>query len=130
MNRILCAFPLLFLAIIVARADNAIIGTVSLTVDGEEQTWYVLESPADSLPSALWLAMGPDKGAIAVTAFDSFRLDEGPGEIRLTKIDANHNGPSAFSGTFSGVMRRGSGETITIENGRFEIEKAQNFERP
>jgi hypothetical protein len=180
------------LAVSAAWGDNEIVGEVELTVDGEVQTWYVLEPDGDMLPNALWLAMGPDKAALSITAYrdpdidfirheatgsplpagdaaalvfsvafppdaaeyayelpteisegpatimmlanwsnplDSYLLDDGPGEIRLTHIDATTNGLSAFSGTFHGVMRRGSGESKTIEDGRFEIRGAQYFER-
>lgn len=180
------------LAVSAALADNEIVGEVELTVDGEAQTWYVLEPDGDMLPNALWLAMGPDKAALSITAYedpniafvrheatgsplpagdaaalvfsiafpvdaeeyayelpteptegpatvmmlanwsdplDSYVLDDGPGEIRLTRIDANTEGPSAFSGTFRGVMRRESGESRTIEDGRFKIRGAQFFKR-
>lgn len=180
------------LAVSAAWGDNEIVGEVELTVDGEAQTWYVLEPGGDMLPNALWLAMGPDKAALSISAYrdpdvdfvrheatgsplpdgdaaalvfsvafpldateytyelpiepsegpatimmlanwsnplDHYVLDDGPGEIRLTRIDASTNGPSAFSGTFHGVMRRGSGESKTIEDGRFEIRGAQYFKR-
>lgn len=180
------------LAVSAAWADNEIVGEVELTVDGEEQTWYVLEPDGDMLPNALWLSMGPDKAALSITAYrdpdisfvrheatgsplpdgdaaalvlsvafpldaadysyelpvepsegpatimmlanwsnplDSYVLDDGPGEIRLTQIDASTDGLSAFSGTFHGVMRRESGESRTIEDGRFEIRSALFFER-
>lgn len=61
----------LLIGVGIAQADNDVIGTIDLTLDGEEQTWYVLEGPADTVPNALWLAIGPEKGALSVTAFDS-----------------------------------------------------------
>lgn len=178
------------LAVSAAWGGNEIVGAVELTVDGEEQTWYVLEPDGDMLSNALWLAMGPDRAALAISAYrdpdidfvryeatgspvpdgdaaalvlsvafplnateytyelpiepsegpaaimmlanwsnplDSYMLDDGPGEIRLTRIEASTNGPSAFSGTFHGVMGRGSGESKTIEDGRFEVRGVQFF---
>ncbi len=180
------------LAVSAARGDNEIVGKIELTIDGKEQTWYVLEPDGDMLPNALWLAMGPDKAALSITAYedpdiafvrheatgsplpagdaaalvlsvafppdageyayelptgpnegpatimmlanwsnplDGYVLDDGPGEIRLTRIDASKDGPSAFSGTFHGVMRHESGESRAIEDGRFEIRRAKFFAR-
>lgn len=176
-----------------AWADNEVVGTVELTVDGEEQTWYVLQPGDDMLPNALWLAIGPDKGAVSITAYknpdisfvrheptgspvpdgeaaalvfsvgfplgageqsyslptkppagpatimilndwsnpiDAYTLNDGPGEIRLTKIDTSKNGPSHIAGTFQGTIQHTSGATKRIENGRLEIEQVRYFERP
>ena len=33
------------LAAVLARADNEVVGTIHFSLDGDEQTWYVLESP-------------------------------------------------------------------------------------
>lgn len=175
-----------------AWADNEIIGTIELTVDGDEQTWYVLQPADDMLPNALWLAIGPDKGALSITAYknpeitfvqheptgspvpdgeatalvfsigfpvgageqsytlpteppdgpatvmilndwsnpiDAYALNDGPGEIRVTKIETNKDGPSYFAGTFRGTMQHTSGATKSVENGRFEIEQVRFFER-
>lgn len=47
-----------------AFADNEIIGTVEMSLDGDERTWYVLDPGGGMLPTALWLAMGPERGAL------------------------------------------------------------------
>lgn len=184
---------LLMLAVVVAHADNAVIGKIQFVLDGEEQTWYVLESPDGLRSNALWMDIGPGKSAIAVTAFaspditlvsdgtmgsavpdgstpalvisvafpagakeqshtlpapatdgpaivmllnnwsnpiDSAMLSDGPGEIRLTSINASKDSPSSFAGTFSGALKDGEGNARTIESGRFEFEQVEFFERP
>jgi hypothetical protein len=50
-------------------AENKVIGTVVLTLDGEEQTWYVLDAQGDMLPSAIWLALGPEHGTLSIAAY-------------------------------------------------------------
>lgn len=62
---------LLLLTFVSAYADNEVIGTVQFSLDGDEQTWYVLESPEGLRSNALWVEAGPDRYAIAVTAFAS-----------------------------------------------------------
>ena len=69
MRKLLSLFMLLAFAS--AHADNEVIGTIQLSLDGEEQTWYVLESPDGLRSNALWMDIGPGKSAIAVTAFAS-----------------------------------------------------------
>ncbi|MEM7502199.1 MAG: hypothetical protein AAF417_09160 [Pseudomonadota bacterium] len=66
--RLFLATIVLFAALTV-RADNTVVGTVSFSLDGNEQTWYVLKSPAGLRPNALWLETGPERAAISVTAF-------------------------------------------------------------
>ena len=60
---------LAILAVSTDRAENEIVGKVELTVDGEEQAWYVLEPDGDMLPNALRQAKGPDKAALPGTAY-------------------------------------------------------------
>jgi len=182
---------LMMLAVAAAHADNEVIGTINLSLDGEEQTWYVLESPAGLRSNALWMDVGPDRSAIAVTAFaspditlvsdgtmgsavpdgsapalvvsvafptgakeqghtlpatdgpavvmllndwsnpiDSLMLSDGPGEIRLTSIEASTDASSSFAGTFSGALKGGEGNARMIESGRFEFDHVEFFERP
>jgi hypothetical protein len=54
-----------------AVAEDRVIGTIEFAVDGEQQTWYVMQPGEDMLPNALWLAMGPEKGAVSITAYRS-----------------------------------------------------------
>ena len=60
---------LMIVAVVPVHADNRVIGTISFSLDGDEQTWFVLESPSGLRPNALWLDLGPDRAAISVTAF-------------------------------------------------------------
>jgi len=180
-------------AALIAHADTRVVGTVEFTLDGEHQTWYILDPGGDMLPNALWLAMGPERGALSIAAYqdpetqfvadeatgsplpsedaaalvisiafpidareqtytlptergggpavvmlldswssplEHFALQEGPGEIRLTKIDARPGESASFSGTFRGTMQRATGESRTIEEGSFEIPAAPFFDRP
>jgi hypothetical protein len=184
---------LIVLSPALAHADNEVIGTIQLSLEGDEQTWYVLESPSGLRPNALWMEIGPNRSAVAVTAFespyitlvphemmesavpdssapalvvsigfttgaseetyslpidqstgpavvmllndwsnpiDSASLSDGPGEIKLTEISASKNSASSFSGTFSGALTDGEGNTRIIESGQFEFEKVSFFERP
>lgn len=183
----------LLLLSVASAGANEVIGTVEFTLDGEEQTWYVLKSPEGLTSNALWLQTGPESAAIAVTAFqhadieltrdertgstvpsgsapalvvsiefptdatevsytlpvdpsagqavvmllndwsnplDSRMLSDGPGEISLDSISVTRDGPSAFSGRFSGALDSGDGNTRSIESGRFEFEDVTYFERP
>lgn len=183
----------MMLAVVSAHADNKVIGTIQLSLDGDEQTWYVLESPDGLRSNALWMDFGPDRSAIAVTAFaspditlvpdgtmgsavpdgsapalvvsvsfpsgatehghtlpvpatdgpavvmllndwsnpiDAAVLNDGPGEIRLTSIEANKDGSSSFAGTFSGALEDGEGNARTIKSGRFEFDQVEFFKRP
>ena len=186
--------PILLLALTACArlADAEVAGTVELTLDGQQQTWYGVDAGSDMLPTALWLAMGPDRAALSITAYrspeiefiadeatrsplpkgdaqalvisigfsldaneqayvlptdpgdgpavvmilsdwsnplDSYTLTDGPGEIRLTEINANADQASRFVGTFQGTMQGSSGETKVIDNGRFEVQGLRLFER-
>lgn len=185
----LCVLPLVTFAI-TALADNEIIGTVQMSVEGDEQTWYVLDPGGDMLPTSLWVAMGPEHGALSIAAYESpdvefvrddrtgsavpagdaavllfsigfavgtneqayalplpagegpasvqlltnwadpleaYDMSLDPGRIHLTSIDASADGPSAFVGTFNGVLRNDADETMTVENGRIDVERASFF---
>jgi hypothetical protein len=50
-------------------ADNRVIGTVDMRVDGSEQTWYILQPPGGLPPTALWLPMGPGTVALSIGAY-------------------------------------------------------------
>jgi len=191
LSRSLTLAVLVFGYSLVAGAANEVVGTIELTLDGEQQTWYVLDPGEDMLPNALWVAMGPEMGALSISAYRDrdqafvrdeatgsplpdgdaaalvfsigfplgarqqqyalpaeppagpavillvknwsnpvvgWALDDGPGEIQLTRIEAKTNGVSSFAGTFHGTMRSGSGETRSLENGRFEISRAEFFQ--
>lgn len=75
MRSILPALLLVALSIPANPARCEVLGTVMLTLDGEEQTWYVLEPGGDMLPNALWLAMGPDRGALSIVAYRNPELE-------------------------------------------------------
>lgn len=105
----------MMLAVATAYADNKVIGTVHFSLDGEEQTWYVLESLDGLKPSALWMDVG---------------LSDGPGEIRLTSIKANKDAPSSFAGTFSGALKDGEGNARTVASGRFDFDQVEFSGRP
>ena len=62
---------LMMFIVVAAHADHDVIGTIQFSLDGDEQTWYVLESPKGLRSNALWLETGPDRSTIAVTAFES-----------------------------------------------------------
>ncbi len=68
--KMLFASPLIALAVS-ALADNEIIGTVEMTLDGHRQTWYVLDPGQVMPPTAMWLAMGPERGALSIAAYES-----------------------------------------------------------
>lgn len=192
MNRrttLFCILPLVALAI-TALAETEVIGTVQMSVEGDEQTWYVLDPGGNMLPTSLWLAMGPEHGALSIAAYESpdiefvrddmtgsavpagdaavlifsigftvgtneqaytlplqpgdgpasvqlltnwanpigaYDMSLDPGRIHLTSIDASTDGPSAFEGTFNGVLRNDAHEAMSVENGRIDIERASFF---
>lgn len=47
------------------------------------------------------------------------------GRLQVTSLDAPQPGTGSISGTFSGTMRipRGSGGTLTVKDGRFDVEE-------
>lgn len=63
-------FALLWLACAVSvQAENQVIGTVELILDGEAQTWYVLQPDGDLMPTAVWVAAGADQGMLSIAAY-------------------------------------------------------------
>lgn len=60
-----------WLAASIAHAENRVIGTVELSVDGQAQSWYILQPPGNLLPTALWVPMGPKRGAAAIGAYSA-----------------------------------------------------------
>ncbi|MGD2073418.1 MAG: hypothetical protein PVG38_00625 [Gammaproteobacteria bacterium] len=60
-----------WLAATVAHAENRVIGTIELSVDGQAQSWYILQPPGHLLPTALWVPMGPGRGAAAIGAYSA-----------------------------------------------------------
>lgn len=176
---------------VAALADNEVIGTIQMSLDEDERTWYVLDPGEGMLPTALWQAMGPNRGALSIGAYErpdmEFMRDEttgwavpagdaaallfsigfpvdadeqnysfplqspddmatillltdwseplngidisrGPGRIELTDIDIATDGPSSFTGTFSGVLRNDAGDMMTVENGSINVERVPFFQ--
>jgi hypothetical protein len=177
-----------------ARAENDVIGTVELTLNGQEQVWFVLDPGDDTLPTGIWIAMGPERGGISIAAYrdaslqlirdertgsavpaasaevlllsvgfpldareqsytlptqpsagpaslmflkdwskplEAYDMGGHPGQISLTRIDAKTDGSSIFVGTFNGILRNiASGETIKVEEGRFQVDGAPFFKAP
>lgn len=59
-----------------AMADSEVIGTIEVTIDGNEQTWYVLQPEGDHLPMAFWMPIGPDERRVAsIIAFENSDMD-------------------------------------------------------
>lgn len=56
-------------------ASGEATGTVELTLDGEPQTWYVVDPGEAMLPNALWVAMGPDRAALSITAYPTLDVE-------------------------------------------------------
>lgn len=175
-----------------AAAANTVIGTVELTVDGEDQTWYVLQPDGGAMPTASWVALGPDHAAAAIAAYETrdialvtdeatgapvpegneavlmisfsfdigdtskthslpvdtgsgpvslmflsnwrdlttmYNMNDGPGEMNITTIDARQDGPSRFAGTIEGTLRNRDNETMTVNAGRFEVDGAVYISR-
>jgi hypothetical protein len=167
-----------------AEAKTEQVGMVELTIDGVDQTWYVLQPGSTMRPNAAWVAMGPNKGALTLVAYpeptvefvrdedtgsalpaddtpllvfsigfpwqesevsytlpveapagpasimllksssdllDAYDMSGGPGELRLNEIDASVDGTSSFAGTFHGVLRHDSGDTMNVSDGRFDV---------
>jgi hypothetical protein len=154
-------------ASVLAYAENTVIGTVEATIDGQENSWYVLQPEGDMWPTAVWLAMGPERGVASINAYGSediplvrdkmigFSLPENaapvliiafdfpvgaaqgaytlPSESTFSAADAIWqsdfmDSDSSFSGTFSGTLKRiNSEDSVTITNGRFEIDGVRFF---
>lgn len=56
-----------------AAQDNAVLGTIEATVDGEPRTWYVLEGTIEGerQPAAIWfVAEGEETATAGITAYD------------------------------------------------------------
>jgi len=53
----------------VALAGNQVLGTVELELETGAETWYVLRPEGDMLPSAVWIATGPDKAMLSLAAY-------------------------------------------------------------
>jgi hypothetical protein len=178
-------------ASVLAYAENTVIGTVEATIDGQENSWYVLQPEGDMWPTAVWLAMGPERGVASINAYRSediplvrdkmigfslpenaapvliiafdfpvgasqgaytlpsestfsaadviwqtdfmdsdtaYFMNQGSGTIQASRINANMDSDSSFSGTFSGTLKRiNSEDSVTITNGRFEIDGVRFF---
>lgn len=63
---------------------------------GEEYAYELPTEPNEGPAAIMMLANWSNP-------LDGYVLDDGPGEIRLARIDASKDRPSAFSGTFYGV---------------------------
>lgn len=50
-------------------AGNQVIGTVEMELDGTPQTWYVVQPDGGLMPSAVWVAAGPNRGMISIAAY-------------------------------------------------------------
>lgn len=101
----------------------ALVISIGFPVDAGEQSYSL---PIDQTAGPAVVMLLNDWS----NPIDSMTLSDGPGEISLDSISAREDGPSAFSGTFSGALRNGEGDSRLIESGRFDLRKVTYFERP